>query len=120
MKEVPLHYREAYSHYTKQGYRLLALASKEVPYDYFKDVKNRDEERRMAENDLQFVGFFICTSPLKEDTKRQIEGLQRADYRILIITGDNILTAAKVALTLDFGTIVWTLERDGDKTILED
>ncbi len=43
MKEVPLHYREAYSHYTKQGYRLLALASKEVPYDYFKDVKNRDE-----------------------------------------------------------------------------
>jgi hypothetical protein len=36
MKEVPKNYREAYSYYTKQGYRLLAMASKEISYDFFK------------------------------------------------------------------------------------
>jgi P-type E1-E2 ATPase len=48
---------------------------------------------------------------LKEDTKKQIELLQKAAYKILIITGDNILTAAKVGLTLDLGKSVWILEK---------
>lgn len=65
----------------------------------------------MAESDLDFVGFFICSSPLKEDTKKQIESLQKAEYKILIITGDNILTAAKVGLSLELGKTVWLLEK---------
>jgi P-type E1-E2 ATPase len=97
----------------------LALASKEVSYDFFKDIKNKDDERRMAESELQFVGFFICSSPLKEDTKKQINALQNAEYKILIITGDNILTAAKVGLTLELGKSVWMLEKENDKFILE-
>lgn len=30
LKHVPKHYDEAYKYYTKQGYRLLALASKVI------------------------------------------------------------------------------------------
>ena len=111
IKNVPIHYRPAYSYYTKQGYRLLALASKEISHDFAKDIKNKDDQRKLAESDLEFVGFFICSSPLKEDTKKQIESLQRAEYKILIITGDNILTAAKVGLSLDLGKTVWLLEK---------
>jgi P-type E1-E2 ATPase len=58
---------------------------------------------------LNFVGFFICSSPLKSDTKKNIEALQDAKYRILIITGDNILTAAKVGLNLKLGESLWFL-----------
>jgi manganese-transporting P-type ATPase len=32
LRSVPANYRKAYSYYTKQGYRLLALASKEIDY----------------------------------------------------------------------------------------
>ena len=68
---------------------------------------------------MQFVGFFICNSPLKEDTKKHIHSLQRAAYKLLIITGDNVLTAAKVGLTLDMGKKVWFLEREDGKNVLE-
>jgi len=111
MKDVPPQYREAYSYYTKQGYRLLTLASKEVDYEHFKSIKNKDQERQYCEKDLNFVGFFICSSPLKEDTLKNIQHLQKAAYRILIITGDNVLTAAKVALNLKLGSTVLFLER---------
>ena len=57
----------------------------------------------MAECDLKFCGFFICNSPLKPDTYKNIQNLQKANYKILIITGDNILTAIKVGLTLKLG-----------------
>jgi P-type E1-E2 ATPase len=58
---------------------------------------------------LVFAGFFICNSPLKEDTKKHINSLQKAAYKVLIITGDNILTAAKVATTLNLGKKVYFL-----------
>jgi P-type E1-E2 ATPase len=67
---------------------------------------------------LTFAGFFICSSPLKEDTLKNIQQLQKAQYKILIITGDNILTAIKVGLTLQFGTEAWTLEKINDQIIL--
>lgn len=45
LKEVPPKYRQAYTFYTKQGYRLLALASKEIDYGYYKGINNKDKER---------------------------------------------------------------------------
>jgi len=35
---------------------------------------------------------------------KNITSLQNAKFKILIITGDNILTAIKVGLTLNMGT----------------
>lgn len=43
IKDAPPQYRQAYSFYTKQGYRLLALASKEVDYEYFRTLNNKDK-----------------------------------------------------------------------------
>ena len=40
-------------------------------------------------------------------------------YKILIITGDNILTAAKVGLTVKLGESVMMLEKEGSKNMLE-
>ena len=39
--------------------------------------------------------------------------------RVLIITGDNILTAAKVGLTIELGTTVWMLEKGEHAITLE-
>lgn len=65
LASVPPHYKQAYTFYTKQGFRLLALASKEIDYNHFKTLNNKDLERQYSESVLNFVGFFICSSPLK-------------------------------------------------------
>lgn len=65
------------------------------------------------------MGFFICSSPLKEDTVKNIEQLQQAKYKILVITGDNILTAAKVGLNLKLGETIWILEKEEGNFMLE-
>jgi magnesium-transporting ATPase (P-type) len=55
---------------------LLALASKEIDYNHFKTLNNKDLERQYSESLLNFVGFFICSSPLKEDTVKNIVHLR--------------------------------------------
>jgi len=40
---------------------------------------------------------------------KNIQNLQKANYRLIIITGDNILTAIKVGLTLKFGDKPWII-----------
>lgn len=42
LKEVPPQYKEAYTHYTKQGYRLLAMASKTIDHQQLKELTNKD------------------------------------------------------------------------------
>ncbi len=39
-------------------------------------------------------------------------------YRIMIITGDNILTAIKVGLTLKMGDKPWIIESENGKVYL--
>jgi magnesium-transporting ATPase (P-type) len=46
---------------------------------------------------------------LKQDTLKNIQNLQKAKYRLMIITGDNILTAIKVGLTLKLGDKPWII-----------
>ncbi len=71
------------------------------------------------ESGLTFAGFFICNSPLKEDTLQHIESLQNAKYNLLIITGDNILTAMKVAHSLKFADRIYEIELIDDKIVLQ-
>ena len=53
--------------------------------------------REEAEKDLNFVGFLIYESPLKGDTKKYIDQIREAGYKMIMITGDNVLTAANVS-----------------------
>lgn len=96
---VPDRYEEAYKHYSRLGYRVLSLAYGKLE----NTVKLQDIERNEIEKDLTFAGLFICDSPLKFDTLQYIKILQEAQYQLLMITGDNILTAVAVGHKLDFG-----------------
>ena len=67
-------YEKAYKYYTVKGYRVLTLAYKKLQVDLdFEEVLREDVEK-----DLVFCGFFICESPLKRDTKLQIDLLKDA------------------------------------------
>lgn len=68
LKEKPKNYNEIFQSYTRQGYRVLALAYKPLVNENIDLIK-----RENIENDLIFAGFYICESPLKKDTLRYIK-----------------------------------------------
>lgn len=87
---IPLDYEEVLHEYTKRGYRVIALGSKELEED--------DGSRDQMEKELQFNGFIIFENKLKESTKPTLEELNQAQIRTIMCTGDNVLTAISVGI----------------------
>ncbi|EPY53277.1 P-type ATPase [Schizosaccharomyces cryophilus OY26] len=96
LNKVPENYEKVYKEYGRKGSRVLALASK-----YFKNFvsenKVTDLTREEIESGLEFAGFLVFNSPLKEDAKATIQMLNNSSHRCMMITGDNPLTAVYVA-----------------------
>ncbi|XP_050441362.1 polyamine-transporting ATPase 13A3-like [Adelges cooleyi] len=81
--------------YTEEGYRVIAIAYKVLDECNFVQIsKLRREE---VECELTFAGLVILENRLKDQTTPVIEELQGANMKIVMITGDNILTAVSVA-----------------------
>jgi cation-transporting ATPase 13A1 len=95
---VPPKYEETFKHFTRNGGRVLALAYKylskdtEVSQGRINDLKREDVEK-----DLHFAGFLVLQTPLKEDAITAVRMLNESSHRVVMITGDNPLTAIHVA-----------------------
>lgn len=110
LKEEVENYDKVYTHYTRQGYRVLALAYKELDTN---KINVDDVNREDLEFDLKFGGFFISDNPLKVDTKKNIESFKKSNFEIIMITGDNVLTAISIGMQLNLGkncNSSWTLD----------
>lgn len=96
--EVPADYEETYKYFTRKGSRVLALAYKQLTVDSELGAgKINDLKREKVESDLTFCGFLILHCPLKEDAKEAVQMLNESSHRVVMITGDNPLTAVHVA-----------------------
>ena len=117
-ESIPDNFEECLMSYTKQGYRVLALAYKQLP----KSVqwhKIQHFVRSQAESDLNFLGFIVMKNLLKPVTVDIINQLDQAKIRTVMVTGDNMLTAVSVArecnMVQSHEKIVSITEGDGGK-----
>lgn len=91
---VPDYYDDLYKYWARNGSRVIALGYKNTN---LKVQAIRDITRDDVEKDLTFAGFLLFECPLKEDSAEAISMLNHSSHRVVMITGDNALTACHVA-----------------------
>lgn len=95
-KSMPSNFNAVLSKYANSGYRILALAYREFS-DKVKLSQLAKRPRSDMERDLQFLGLIVFQNRLKEETIPTVRHLKEAGMRLVMATGDNILTAVAVA-----------------------
>ncbi|XP_058065557.1 polyamine-transporting ATPase 13A3 [Anopheles bellator] len=95
-ESIPGEFQAKLGFYAQQGYRIIAIAYKQLDKK-LNYPKVQKIAREKVECDLEFLGFVILENRLKTDTEEVIESLNTARIRSVMVTGDNLLTAASVA-----------------------
>ncbi|KAG8390870.1 hypothetical protein BUALT_Bualt01G0128600 [Buddleja alternifolia] len=93
--DVPAWYVKTYKKYTRQGSRVLALAYKSLPEMTVSDA--RSLERDTVESGLTFAGFAVFNCPIRGDSAAVLSELKGSSHDLVMITGDQALTACHVA-----------------------
>ncbi|OAY75750.1 putative manganese-transporting ATPase PDR2, partial [Ananas comosus] len=93
--DLPATYVEIYKKYTRQGSRVLALAYKTLPDMTVSEARSLD--RDFVERDLTFAGFAVFNCPIRPDSGSVLHELKGSSHDLVMITGDQALTACHVA-----------------------
>ncbi|KAA0189117.1 Cation-transporting ATPase [Fasciolopsis buskii] len=99
--KVPSDFHSVLLEYTREGYRVLALAWRPLKTSYTRMLKIN---RERAEQGLLFLGLLVMENRLKPESAPVIRVLRNANIRPVMVTGrhfcssgDNMLTAVSVA-----------------------
>jgi P-type Ca2+ transporter type 2C len=90
-----------------QGFYVLGVASRELPPGISVD---------QAENEMTFLGLLALIDPPRPGAAEAIARAQGAGIRVVMITGDNGLTAQAIAKTLGIGERVMDARQMGSLT----
>lgn len=95
LSSKPAGYDEKAKQLAKEGYRVIALASK--PVNTEDDISLCKDSRAACESGLNFAGFIAFTCRVRKDTKAVLRRLKQGGMSISMVTGDAILTAIHVS-----------------------
>uniref|UniRef100_A0A8C5UMR3 Polyamine-transporting ATPase 13A3 n=1 Tax=Malurus cyaneus samueli TaxID=2593467 RepID=A0A8C5UMR3_9PASS len=93
---VPVDFERVLEEYTKQGFRVIALAHRKLE-SKLTWHKVQTISRDAIESNMDFMGLIIMQNKLKQETPAVLEDLHKANIRTVMVTGDNMLTAISVA-----------------------
>uniref|UniRef100_A0A5B6ZWT1 Putative manganese-transporting ATPase PDR2 isoform X1 n=1 Tax=Davidia involucrata TaxID=16924 RepID=A0A5B6ZWT1_DAVIN len=93
--DLPSSYVNTYKKYTRQGSRVLALAFKSLPEMTVSEARSLD--RDVVETGLTFGGFAVFNCPIRGDSATVLSELKESSHDLVMITGDQALTACHVA-----------------------
>uniref|UniRef100_A0A8D2JDC7 Cation-transporting ATPase n=1 Tax=Varanus komodoensis TaxID=61221 RepID=A0A8D2JDC7_VARKO len=94
---VPANFQTELEYFTSQGFRVLALAHKELFPAATGTVAFCLLPRESLEAGLTFLGLLVMENRLKSETVPVLEELSDARIRSVMVTGDNLQTAIAVA-----------------------
>ncbi|XP_053115435.1 polyamine-transporting ATPase 13A3-like isoform X2 [Hemicordylus capensis] len=92
---VPDDFSAVLESYTRQGLRVIALASRRLE-NRFTWHKVQHISRDVIECHMDFLGLVMLQNKLKPETVPVLAELRRACIRPVMVTGDNLLTAISV------------------------
>lgn len=92
-------YEEKSQFLSKQGYRMISLAFKQL--DEGSSVTSAKETRAACEENLIFAGFIAFTCMVRKDTADVLKRLKEGGMSVAMVTGDALLTAIHVAKEVD-------------------
>ncbi|XP_019958091.2 polyamine-transporting ATPase 13A3-like isoform X1 [Paralichthys olivaceus] len=93
---VPQSFTETLESYTRQGFRVIALAHRQLE-SKLSWHKVQSLSRDLIETNMEFLGLIIMQNKIKQETAGVLHELRQANIRTLMVTGDNMLTAISVA-----------------------
>ncbi|MDZ4243999.1 MAG: cation-transporting P-type ATPase, partial [Candidatus Doudnabacteria bacterium] len=115
--------RNTYENYAKQGYRLIAAATKTEIFPA-NEFQSDIESMVNRVSGLTYLGLVAIRDPIREDVKQTMADTRKAGIKVLMVTGDHILTAKAIGLELGFsiseGAVILgeELDRLSDKELL--
>ncbi|XP_024892380.1 manganese-transporting ATPase 13A1 [Temnothorax curvispinosus] len=115
LSSVPENYDSTYLSLSRRGARVLALGYRKLTGS-LSSQDLRELTREKLESNLTFAGFVIISCPLKPDSKAVIKEIVNSSHSVVMITGDNPLTACHVSRELHFtkkpSTLILTVDDD--------
>lgn len=85
--------RGLYHHLSSEGFRVIGVAYKKIPFLEMAQNKNYSTE---DEKDLVFLGLMAFLDPPKETASDAIQFLKKNNVRIKVLTGDNEIITKRV------------------------
>lgn len=96
---VPEDFSDILETYTQEGYRVIALAHKELKLSYTKVQK---VQREAIEKDLTLLGLIVMENRLKVDTTPCIQTLNDARIKIVMVTGEFLFFPRLIRLIFQY------------------
>lgn len=87
VRVVPEDFAEVLEDYTKQGFRVIALAHRRLE-SKLTWHKVQNVNRDQMEANMEFLGLIIMQNKLKAETAGVLEDLRRAHIRTVMVTGE--------------------------------
>jgi len=96
-ESIPEDFSVLLDRYATYGFRIIAMAYRNIPSNMAKTAKINKMTRAEIESDLTFLGLIVLENRIKPVSAAIFKELHGANIRPIMVTGDNILTAVSVS-----------------------